>query len=109
MRANVSNLPRALEWYENVPGFCVTGTWPPENPNYAHFEAEDGATFSIMQQKHAPSTGRYNFTVKGVDGLGEALKHRMTVVEELFDTPYGSRKFTIADPDGNEPGFIQEA
>ena len=24
-----------------------------------------------------------------------------TVIEPLFDTPYGSRKFTIADPDGN--------
>jgi hypothetical protein len=25
----------------------------------------------------------------------------------LSDTPYGSRKFTIRDPDGNELGFVQ--
>jgi uncharacterized glyoxalase superfamily protein PhnB len=42
-----------------------------------------------------------------VDALWERLKDRVEVVEELFDTPYGSRKFTIRDPDGNELGFVQ--
>ena len=39
-------------------------------------------------------------------GSGEG---RRTVVEPLFDTPYGTRKFTIADPDGNELGFVGTA
>jgi hypothetical protein len=39
--------------------------------------------------------------------LWERLKDRAEVVEELFDTPSGSRKFTIRDPDGNEPGCVQ--
>jgi uncharacterized glyoxalase superfamily protein PhnB len=30
------------------------------------------------------------------------------VVEPLFDTPYGTRKFTVRDPDGNELGFVRE-
>jgi hypothetical protein len=29
------------------------------------------------------------------------------VIESLIDTPYGTRKFTIRDPDGNELGFVQ--
>ena len=29
------------------------------------------------------------------------------VLEPIFDTPYGTRKFTIRDPDGNELGFVQ--
>jgi predicted enzyme related to lactoylglutathione lyase len=29
------------------------------------------------------------------------------VIEPLFNTPYGTRKFTIRDPDGNELGFVQ--
>jgi uncharacterized glyoxalase superfamily protein PhnB len=29
------------------------------------------------------------------------------VIEPLQDTPYGTRKFTIRDPDGNELGFVQ--
>jgi len=32
---------------------------------------------------------------------------RVRVVEALFTTSYGSRKFTIADPDGNEIGFVR--
>ncbi len=40
----------------------------------------------------------------------DAWWHRLReegVVEPLFDTPYGTRKFTIRDPDGNELGFVR--
>lgn len=107
VRANVSNLQRAIKWYEEVLGFQVTSTWPPEKPNYAHFESEEGAIFSIMEDHNVPSQGRFNFTVADVDGLWERLKDHVEVVEELFDTPYGSRKFTIRDLDGNELGFVK--
>ena len=36
------------------------------------------------------------------------LSHRVEVVEPIFDTAYGTRKFTICDPDGNELGFVQD-
>jgi len=36
---------------------------------------------------------------------GLRLKDQVRVVEALFTTEYGTRKFTIADPDGNELGF----
>lgn len=29
-------------------------------------------------------------------------------MESIETMPYGNRKFTIADPDGNELGFVQE-
>ncbi len=108
VRANVSDLNRAIEWYERVLGFKVTGTWPPEKPNYAHFDSEDGATFSIMEDPRVPSNGRFNFRVEDADALWESLKDKVEIVEELFDTPYGTRKFTIRDLDGNELGFVQD-
>ena len=107
VRANVSDLKRAIEWYEQVLGFRVETVWPPERPDYAHFEAEKGALFAIMESDEVPSRGRFNFYTADVDALWERLKDRVEVVEELFDTPYGSRKFTIRDPDGNELGFVQ--
>jgi uncharacterized glyoxalase superfamily protein PhnB len=55
-----------------------------------------------------PAAGRYNFSVADVDAWWEKLRNRATVVEPLFDTPYGTRKFTIADPDGNELGFVRD-
>jgi uncharacterized glyoxalase superfamily protein PhnB len=41
--------------------------------------------------------------------LWEQLKDdpRVRIVEALFTTSYGSRKFTLADPDGNEIGFVR--
>ena len=45
------------------------------------------------------------FEVEDVDALWERLKDKVTVIEPIWDTPRGTRKFTIADPDGNELGF----
>ncbi|WP_066175846.1 VOC family protein [Bacillus marinisedimentorum] len=108
VRANVRNLDEAIDWYTDVLGFKVTGTWPPEKPNYAHFESENGAIFAVMEDLNTPSHGRFNFTVEDTDALWQRLKDRAEVVEELFDTPYGTRKFTIKDIAGNELGFVQE-
>ncbi|UOQ45300.1 VOC family protein [Halobacillus salinarum] len=107
VRANVKNLQKAIGWYETHLGFKVEALWPPEKPNYAHFEKGNGAIFAIMEHPDYPSPGRFNFYIDDVNELWKELKARVTVVEELFDTEYGSTKFTIADLDGNELGFIQ--
>lgn len=108
VRANVKDLNRAVEWYERVLGFKVEATWPPENPNYVHFEHDGGAIFGLMESEHVPSHGRFNFYIPNVDDLWKKIKDQVEVVEELFDTAYGSRKFTILDIDGNELGFVQD-
>jgi hypothetical protein len=38
---------------------------------------------------------------------GRASARTPTYSSPLFSTPYGIRKFTIRDPDGNELGFVQ--
>lgn len=40
-----------------------------------------------------------------MDELWEALQDKVEIVEALFDTPWGTRKFTIRDLDENELGF----
>jgi predicted enzyme related to lactoylglutathione lyase len=79
--------------------------WPPDAPNYAHFMTHSGATFAVMEAEGRG--GRFNFTVDDPDALWNQVKGLAIVVEPLFDTPYGTRKFTIADPDGNELGFVR--
>ena len=106
MRANVADLHRAVRWYEETLGFEVESYWPPEKPDYAHFKSVGGAIFAVME---APGRGaRFNFTVDDPDELWARVKDSVTVVEPLFDTAYGTRKFTIADPDGNELGFVRD-
>jgi predicted enzyme related to lactoylglutathione lyase len=107
VRANVRNLQEAIEWYSKTLGFEVRSYWPPDNPNYADFASREGAMFSVMEAEPVPSGGRFNFDVDDVDALWERLKDKAKVVEPLFDTAYGTRKFTIQDLDGNELGFCR--
>jgi len=107
-RANVRDLERAIRWYAEVLGFEVESRWPPEAPSYAHFAAGEGATFAIMAVEPVPCGGRFNFTVSDVETLWQRLHDDVEIVEALFETAYGTRKFTIRDPDGNELGFVQE-
>ena len=107
VRANVRNLQRAIEWYAKTLGFKVQSLWPPNEPDYADFVSEEGATFSVMEAEPVPSGARFNFSFKDVDALWENLKDKVEVVEPLFDTPYGTTKFTIRDLDGNELGFVK--
>ena len=108
VRTNVSDLPRAVKWYTEILGFEVHEYWPPENPDYVDFVVSEGATFSVMAAKPVPTGGRYNFRTSNVEDLWNELKNKVDIVEPLFDTAYGTRKFTIRDPDGNELGFVQE-
>lgn len=107
VRANVRRLSEAIDWYSRTLGFEVQNLWPPDSPNYADFVSREGATFSVMVAEPVPSGGRFNFSVENVDALWDQLKDRVVVVEPLFETAYGSRKFTIRDPDGNELGFVE--
>ncbi len=108
VRINVSDVNASLKWYEEVLGFERQGCWPRDNPTYFDFVSDAGAGFSIMEIKGEKSHGRLNFTVSNVDKLWDKLKDKVQVLEPLFDTPYGTRKFTICDLDGNELGFCQE-
>lgn len=105
VRVNVSDITRALKWYEEILGFENDGGWPVENPTYYDFKSDEGAKFAIMEVKDKKSHGRLNFEVDNVDELWGTLKDRVEIVESLFDTPWGTRKFTIRDLDGNELGF----
>ena len=107
VRVNVSDFDRAVAWYESILGLPAQSHWPPEAPKYAHFQT--GSTqFALSEMEPVPAAGRYNFSVRDVDAWWAKLRDRAEVVEPLIDTPYGTRKFTIKDPDGNELGFVRE-
>jgi Glyoxalase/Bleomycin resistance protein/Dioxygenase superfamily len=81
--------------------------WPPDAPTYVHFNVGP-AQFALGQYEPVPSSGvRFNFEVDDVDAWWERLRSTTAVLEELTDTPYGTRKFTILDPDGNQLGFVR--
>lgn len=107
-RANVSDLYRSIDWYERTLGFECTVTDVNDRWAYAEFEYSEGATFAIMESKSGNASARFNFLVDNVDDLWECLKNKVTIVDAIETLPYGSRKFTISDIDGNELGFVQK-
>ena len=107
VRANVSNLHKSIVWYEEILGFECTGADITDRWSYADFKCDEGATFAIAVSDKVAASARFNFDVENVDELWEKIKDKVTVVEAIETMPYGSRKFTIADPDGNEISFVQ--
>lgn len=107
-RANVTDLHKSIAWYENVLGFECLGADITDRWQYAQFKCAEGASFSIMVAEISGTSARFNFKVDDVDTLWESLKDKVNIVETIETMPYGNRKFTIADPDGNELGFVQE-
>lgn len=108
VRANVHNLQKAIEWYENILGFECTGADINDRWAYADFECGEGAVFAIAVDEKVPSHGRFNFDTDDVNALWERLKDKVEIVQPLETMPYGTRKFTIKDLDGNELGFVQQ-
>lgn len=108
VRANVSNLHKSIEWYENILGFECTGADINEKWSYADFYSGEGAVFAIAVSDKVPSHGRFNFDVDDINELWNQLKHKVTIIDTIQTMPYGTRKFTIADIDGNELGFVQQ-
>ena len=106
IKLGVSNLETSLKWYTEVLGFEVDSCYPEENPVYYDFKGT-GVCFAIGLAEGGKiyHGGRTNFDVENVDELWEKLKNKVDVIEPIWDTPWGTRKFTIADPDGNELCF----
>jgi len=106
VRANVMDLEKSIKWYTEILGFELDSQWPLENPNYADFISEEGtSTFSIMVDTNGNTNARFNFDVNDVDNEWKRLKEIARIIEEIHDTPYGTRKFAVSDPDGNVIGL----
>jgi catechol 2,3-dioxygenase-like lactoylglutathione lyase family enzyme len=106
-RVNVRDLAAAIAWYEWLFGVRAEGHWPPDAPTYVHFTL-GAAQFALGRYDPVPAAGaRFNFEVGDVDAWWARVGPSADVVEPLHDTPYGTRKFTIRDPDGNELGFVR--
>lgn len=108
VRANVSDLHKAIKWYEDVLGFENNGVDINEKWQYVDFKSKDGAVFALSVSENIPSHGRFNFDVENIDELWKKLKDKVRIIEPIQTMPYGTRKFTISDPDGNELGFVQQ-
>jgi len=90
----VSDLKRAITFYENVLGLKKTGEWP----NYATFDV-GGVQFGL--QPHGKL--EIFLTVDNIDKAYKELKEKgVTFLSEPKDEHWGARAATFVDPEGNK-------
>jgi catechol 2,3-dioxygenase-like lactoylglutathione lyase family enzyme len=103
---SVSDLSRSKEFYEEVLGFVPDAYYEPTR--WQPYKFEGRAYFAIIEVPGLQRTAAsdiVNFDVAQVESLWNRVRDKVTVEEELGETPWGSCKFIIRDPDGCRLGF----
>ncbi len=104
----------AIDWLQRAFGFEPLMVHPPEGEEVAHAElALEGAVIMLGSEGagdprvHCPSgTGATYIASDDIDGRYErAVAAGAEVIRPLNDTEYGSREFSVRDPEGNVWSF----
>jgi uncharacterized glyoxalase superfamily protein PhnB len=102
----------AIAWLVDVLGFEVRAVHEAADGSVAHAELSHGSGLIMLGTDRDDAFGGRvggGFTyiaVEGVDGLYErAVAKGADVLKEITDTDYGSRDFSVRDPEGNVWSF----
>ena len=117
----VKDMAKSLAFYRDTLGFSVTSALPAAAPHVfawlqrggVHVFLNDQATVQkdpVMAKRYKPGPGGIAMFVlmTGIDQLYGAIKGKATVTEPIETKAYGSREFTISDPDGYVLTFSEQ-
>ncbi|MGD2068687.1 MAG: VOC family protein [Gemmatimonadota bacterium] len=105
----VDDLEASLAWYRDVLGCHVKETWERDGRTVGAYLLAGASSIMLNQDDGAKGRDRkkgegfrlYLTTVQDVDSLAEAFVARGGALESPpADTPWGSRAFSVVDPDG---------
>ena len=105
----VNDVEKSLAWYRDVLGFAVSDRWEHDGKLMGAELKAGPVVFMIGQDDWKKGRDRqkgvgfrlYCRTDQDVDRLADGIKARGgTLGQEPRDTEWGSRAFTVADPDG---------
>jgi uncharacterized glyoxalase superfamily protein PhnB len=110
----VRNLKESVDFYSNVLGFTVNGTWPEGDPSWASLSA-GGASLMLNYvgdphaheddsepHSHEPEfNGVLYFDADGsLEELHATVKSKLASCGDIEEMPYGMKEFSITDPNG---------
>lgn len=105
----VGDIQKSLAWYKDVLGFGVEERWEQEGKLAGVLVVAGDVRFMLGQDDWKKGRDRkkgegfriYCETKQDVDALAGKIKaHGGTLDEEPHDEPWGTRDFTLTDPDG---------
>jgi len=105
----VDDLPKSLAWYTDVVGFKIGEKWERDGKLMGVELSAGDVGFMIGQDDWKKGRDRkkgegfriYLETKQNLDALAEAIESRGDKLDSPpADTPWGTRDFTLSDPDG---------
>jgi predicted enzyme related to lactoylglutathione lyase len=103
----VSDLEVSKDFYENVLGFAPGEYYAPTKWQPYEFGDQYFAIREVDDKKPHDDFDITNFELDDVEGVWARVKDSVDVAEPLAETPYGTYKFVVKDPDGYRLGFVQ--
>ena len=105
----VSDFNKSKQFYEDVLGFQPDMYY--EETKWQSYKCEEMAFFAIsetedLRRRNSPDI--INFVVHDVNQFWEAIKTKVKAEMEPTETPWGTYKIVIFDPDGYRLGFIED-
>jgi uncharacterized glyoxalase superfamily protein PhnB len=103
------DLQRSLAWYRDVVGFTVEQTWEQDGKIVGAMLIAGDVQLNLSQDDGKRGRDRvkgqgmrlYLSTVQNVDRIAARIKARGGTLEsEPADMPWGTRAFSLVDPDG---------
>lgn len=104
---SVSDLARSKAFYEEVLGFIPDAYYEPTR--WQPYQFEGRAYFAIIEMagyRREASADVVNFDVEEIESLWDRVRDKAEVEAELSESPWGSYRFIIKDPDGHRLGFV---
>lgn len=104
-----------MRWLERAMGFRLMAAYDDEDGTFAHAEMAFGESTIMIGQAGSGGFARYVRTPKALGGPSQALyvavedadavhdravAEGADIVQPLTNQPYGSRDFTLRDPEG---------
>jgi catechol 2,3-dioxygenase-like lactoylglutathione lyase family enzyme len=104
---SVSDLARSKAFYEGVLGFIPGDYYAPTRWQAYKFEGRAYlALIEVPGFRRQAGGDIVNFDVEEVKALWDRVRDQVTAEAELAETPWGSFKFIVQDPDGYRLGFV---
>jgi uncharacterized glyoxalase superfamily protein PhnB len=101
----VTDLARALAWYQQALGFEIGWTWG-EPPSRASVCRDRTEVNLALPGNESMTISRAYFSVRGIDDYYRRIVDSGTeLLVPIGDRPYGMRDFAVIDPSGNELSF----